>query len=65
MRQKVNIYLFSETKLDKTFPNQQIKIYGYKVHHRGRNKNGGGVLYVPCKMIRVEGVPGNCEIILI
>ena len=70
MRQKVNIYLFSETKLDETFPNQPIKIYGYKVYRRGRNKNGSGVLCyvdenIPCKMISVEGVPANCEIILI
>ena len=69
MRDKVDICLFSETKLDETFPNQEFKIHGYQMYRRDRNKHGGGVIYVneniPCKMVNIEGVPDDCEIILI
>ena len=70
MRDKVDICLFSETKLDETFPNQQFKIHGYKMYRRDRNKHGGGVLCyvnenIPCKMVNDEGAPDDCEIILI
>ena len=70
MRNKVDICLVSEKKLDETFPNQQFKIHDYKIYCRNRNKQGDGVLcYVnentPCKMVSAEGVPNHCEIILI
>ena len=65
MRNKVDICLFSETKLDETFPNQQFKINGYKMYRRDRNKHGGRLLCyinenIPCKMVSVEGVPDDC-----
>ena len=44
MRNKVDICLFSETKLDETFPNQQFKINGYQLYSKDRNKHGDGVL---------------------
>ena len=44
VRDKVDICLFSETKLDETFPSQQFKIHGYKMCPRDRSKHGGGVL---------------------
>ena len=70
IRDKVDICLFSETKLDETFPNQQFKIDGYNMYRRDRNKHCSGVLCyvnenIPCKMVNVEGVPDDCEIILI
>ena len=54
MPNKLDICLFSETKLDKTtFPNQQFKIHGYKMCRRDRNKHGDGLLCyvnenIPC-----------------
>ena len=62
MRYKVDICLFSEAKLDDTFPNQQFKIHGYKMYRRNRNKHGAGTLCyvnenIPSKMISVEEVP--------
>ena len=68
MQYEVDICLFSETKLDETFPNQQFKIYGYKMYHRNRNKHSGGVLCyvnenIPYKIVSVEGVPDDCELI--
>ena len=66
MRNKLDICLFSGTKLDETFPNRQFKIYGYKLYCRDRNKHGGGVLcYVnennSSKMVSVEGVPDTVK----
>ena len=70
MQNKIDIYLFSERKLDETILNQQFKNHGYKMYHRDRNKHGGGVLYyvnenIPSKVVSVEGVSNDCEIILI
>ena len=45
MRNNIDISLFSETKLDETFPNQQFKVSGYKMFRRNRNKHGGGNMF--------------------
>ena len=45
IQNNIDISLFSETKLDETFPNQQLKISGYKVFRRDRNKHGGGIMF--------------------
>ena len=45
IRNIIDISLFSETKLDETFPNQQFKISGYKMFRRDRNKHGGGIMF--------------------
>ena len=70
MRNKIDICFYSETKLDETFHNQQFKIHGYKMYPRDRNEHGSGVLCyvnenIPCKMVSVERVSDDCEIILI
>ena len=62
IRNKVDIYLFSETILDETFSNQQFKIYGSKLYWRDRNKHGGGVTFyvnenIPCKSASLEEAP--------
>ena len=70
MRNNIDISLFSETKLDETFPNQQFKISGYKMFRRDRNKHGGGIMFyinenIPCKTVNVEDLPDDCEVTLI
>ena len=70
MRNKVDKCLFSKTKLDGIFPNQQHKIHGFKLHQRDRNKHGGRVIFyineiIPCKAMNLEEVPNDCEIIFI
>ena len=46
IKDKVDILLVSETKLDKSFPKGQFFIDGYKEPIRlDRNKNGGGLLF--------------------
>ena len=45
VKDKVDILILSETKLDESFPTNQFKIEGYKCPYRkDRNKSGGGVL---------------------
>ena len=70
MRNNIDISLFSDTKLDETFPNQQFKISGYKTFRRDRNKYGGGIMFyinenIPCKTVNVEGLPDNRQVTLI
>ena len=70
MRNNIDISLFSDTKLDETFPNQQFKISGYKMFRRDRNKYGGGIMFyvnenIPCKTVNVEGPPNDCVVTLI
>ena len=65
MRNNIDISLFSETKLNEAFPNQQFKISGYKMFGRDRNKYGGGIMFyinenIPCKTVNVEGLPNDC-----
>ena len=70
MRNKVHISLFSETKLDETFRNQQIKVSSYKMFRKDRNKHGQGIMFyinenISCKPVNVEGFPDDCEVSLI
>ena len=54
MRDKLDILVLTETKLDNTFPEKQFLIPGYKKPFRAdRNRNGGGVMIyvredIPC-----------------
>ena len=45
IRSNIGISLFSETKLDETFPNQQCKTSGYKMFRGDRNKHGRGAMF--------------------
>ena len=70
MRNNIDISLFSESKLDETFPNQQFKTSCYKMFRRDRKKHGGGIMFyisknIPCKRVNVEGLPDDCEVTLI
>lgn len=45
MQSNIDISLFSVTKLHEALPNQQVKIIGYKMFRRDRNKYSGGVMF--------------------
>lgn len=45
MQSNIDISLFSDTKLHEALPNQQVKIIGYKMFRRDRNKYSGGVMF--------------------
>ena len=44
MRNNIDTFLFSETKLDEKFSNQQYKISDYEMFSRYRRKYGGGIM---------------------
>ena len=57
IKDKIDIFLISETKLDSSFPSGQFVIKGYRTPFRlDRNQNGGGLLFyvpedIPCKIL--------------
>ena len=57
IKEKIDIFLISETKLDSSFPSGQFVIKGYSTPFRlDRNQNGGGLLVyvredIPCKIL--------------
>ena len=65
----VDIMVFSETKLDDSYPMAQLCIEGFgKSLRLDRNANGGGLLIyvradIPCKKIEKHDFPGNIEAI--
>ena len=56
IKDKIDIFLISETKLDSSFPSGQFVIKGYsKIFRLDRNQNGEGLLLyvredIPCKI---------------
>ena len=70
VQNKVDICFLSETKIDESFPNQQIMINGYKLFHKGRNCHSGGILYyinenILSITVNVESIEKDCKIVLI
>ena len=66
----IDICLLSESKIDKTFPNQQFNRSNYKTFSRDRNKHGRGLLFyinenIPCKFINDEIIPIDIEMIML
>ena len=57
IKDKIDIFLISEAKLDSSFPPGQFVIKGYSTSFRlDRNQNGGGLLLyaredIPCKIL--------------
>ena len=67
---KIDIGLISETKIDKSFPNEQFKIKGYKTIRRGRDSFGGGLIFyineqLPSKVLTLESIPRDTGITLL
>ena len=65
-----DIYLISETKLDDSFPDQQLHVNGYKMFRKDRNKFGGGLILfakenIPSKVFNTFRFSEECEIISI
>ena len=44
IKDNIDIWLISETKIDSSFPTVQFHIDGYTIHRRDRNENGGALL---------------------
>ena len=58
IRDKIDIFLISETRLDSSFPSGQFVTKSYSTPFRlDRNQNGGGLLLyvredIPCKILK-------------
>ena len=58
IKDKIDIFLASDTKLDSSFPGEQFVFKGYSKPFRlDRNQNGGGLLLyvredIPCKILK-------------
>ena len=70
IKNKIDICLISETKVDESFPNQQFKINGYKMFRKDRDRFGGGLMFyvneqIPSKVLSLESIPMDIELILL
>ncbi len=72
VKDRLDIFLLSETKIDESFPPGQFTIEGYaKPFRRDRDKCGGGlILYlrndIPCKQIKLQyTLPSDIECLFI
>ena len=65
----LDILIIGETKLDKTFPDEQFKINGFKLYRKDRNEHGGGVvIYVRADIPSQEKgykLPSNVEGVIV
>ena len=67
VKDKLDVFLLSETKIDISFPSSQFTIEGYSnPFRRDRNIHGGGLLLyirddIPCKQIKSYALPGDIE----
>ena len=67
VKDKIDILMISETKIDGTFPLNQFEIEGYSHQFRlDRNRNGGGIIvyvrdHLPCKEIKSYSLPKDVE----
>ena len=66
VKDKIDILMISETKIDDTFPLNQFTIEGYSQFRLDRNCNGGGILiyvrdHLPCKQIKSHSLPKDVE----
>ena len=68
IRNTFDIFLFSETKIDSSFPSQQFSIPEYRIFRKDRNTRGGGLLFyvkhdLNCKVLTNCPMRQNFEII--
>ena len=71
VKDKLDIIVFSETKIDESFPSDPFAIEGYaKPFRRDRNIHGGGLLIyvrddIPCMEVKSHLLPDDIESIFI
>ena len=70
IKNKIDICLISETKLDESFPKQQFKINGYKMFQKDTDMFGRRLVFyvnerIPIKVLFLESIPMDIELILL
>ena len=68
IKDKFDVFLVSESKLDSSFPEAQFKILGYRIFRKDRNKYGDGLMFyinqkIPCKKIETYQFISPTEIL--
>ena len=61
IKDKFDIFLVSESKLDSSFPEAQFKVLGYRIFRQDRDKYGGGLIFyinknIPCEKIETSSL---------
>ena len=70
IKNKIDICLISETRVDESFPNQQLKLNGYKMFRKDRDRLGGGLVFyvneqIPRNVLSLGSIPMDIELILL
>ena len=71
VKENLDIFLISETKIDSSFPDAQFYYEGYSApHRRDRSMGAGGLLMyvnddIPSRMLKEHYSPDNIEIICV
>ena len=70
VKDNIDVFLISETKIDSSFSSQQFAIDNYKILRRERNCFGGGLIFymnenIPCRELSPEQNDSNFEIIFL
>ena len=68
IKDKFDVLLVRESKLDSSFPEAQFKIPGYRIFRQDRNKYGSGTMFyinqnIPCKKIETVQSTPSIEIL--
>ena len=68
LKDKFDVFLVSESKLDSSFPEAQFKIPGYRIFRQDRDKYGGGLMFyinqnIPCKKIETFQFTSSIEML--
>ena len=66
VKDNIDVFLISETKIDGSFPSQQFAIDNYKIFRRDRNCFGGGLMFyvnenIPCRELSPDQNDSNFE----
>ena len=64
----MHVVFISETKIDSSYPNEQLKIDGYTIHRNDRKKGRGGIMVyvanvVQCKRLKLNRKYSTLELI--
>ena len=68
IKDKLDVFLVSESKLDSSFPEAEFKIPGYRIFRQDRDEYGGGLIFfnnqnIPCKKIETFHFTSSIEIL--
>ena len=68
IKDKFDVFLVGESKLDSSFPETQFKLPGYRIFRQDQDKYGGGLMFyinqnIPCKKIETFQFTSSIEVL--